>query len=109
MAHQDLPLGPLLERQHQGAGQPLELPHRILDGTVGLRFVRRPRPEHGLYSEPPGYGTAQVDQIRLVVGLEQDPLVVSEPPDARHRLVHRVVAQAVLAQHGVRRDGLGFP
>eukprot|EP00969_Alexandrium_andersonii_P192806 8517418-Alexandrium_andersonii.AAC.1 len=46
MAHRDPPLESLPKRQHQGADQPLELPRRILDGTVGLRFVRRRRLEH---------------------------------------------------------------
>eukprot|EP00969_Alexandrium_andersonii_P315549 13941487-Alexandrium_andersonii.AAC.1 len=66
MVHRDLPLEPLLKRQHQGADQPLELLHRILDGTVGLRFVRRRRPEHGLHPQPLGHGPAQVDQHRLI-------------------------------------------
>eukprot|EP00969_Alexandrium_andersonii_P058207 2564318-Alexandrium_andersonii.AAC.1 len=41
---------------------------------------------------------AQVDQRRLVVGLQQDPLVVSQPADARHSLVNCVFVQAPLAQ-----------
>eukprot|EP00969_Alexandrium_andersonii_P341848 15109943-Alexandrium_andersonii.AAC.1 len=62
-----------------------------------------------MHSKPLCYGTAQVDQRRLVGGLKQDLLAVSEPPDARRHLVHRVIAQAALAQHGARQDGLGAP
>eukprot|EP00969_Alexandrium_andersonii_P304576 13463434-Alexandrium_andersonii.AAC.1 len=46
VAHWDPPLDPLLQRQHHGADQPLELPHRILDGAIGLRLIRRGRLEH---------------------------------------------------------------
>eukprot|EP00969_Alexandrium_andersonii_P017441 762492-Alexandrium_andersonii.AAC.1 len=35
-----LPLDPFLEGQHQGADQPLELPHGVLYGAVGLRLIR---------------------------------------------------------------------
>eukprot|EP00969_Alexandrium_andersonii_P172644 7632231-Alexandrium_andersonii.AAC.1 len=67
MVHRDLPLGPLLKRQHQGADQPLELPRRILNGTVSLRLLRRRRLEHSLRPQPFGYSPAQVDERRLVV------------------------------------------
>eukprot|EP00969_Alexandrium_andersonii_P156175 6904992-Alexandrium_andersonii.AAC.1 len=38
--YRDLPLDPLLQRERHGAGQPLELPRRILDRAVGLRLIR---------------------------------------------------------------------
>eukprot|EP00969_Alexandrium_andersonii_P348391 15405206-Alexandrium_andersonii.AAC.1 len=34
--HRGLPLDPPLKGEHQGAGQPLELPRGVLDGTIGL-------------------------------------------------------------------------
>eukprot|EP00969_Alexandrium_andersonii_P278489 12309982-Alexandrium_andersonii.AAC.1 len=34
VVYRDLPLGPLPQGQHQGADQPLELPHRVLNGTA---------------------------------------------------------------------------
>eukprot|EP00969_Alexandrium_andersonii_P059710 2629893-Alexandrium_andersonii.AAC.1 len=37
----DLPIGPALERQHQGPDQSLQLPRRILDRPVGLRVMGR--------------------------------------------------------------------
>eukprot|EP00969_Alexandrium_andersonii_P179401 7931636-Alexandrium_andersonii.AAC.1 len=36
VVYQDLPLDPLLQREHQGADQPLELPRRVLDRAIGL-------------------------------------------------------------------------
>eukprot|EP00969_Alexandrium_andersonii_P154275 6819987-Alexandrium_andersonii.AAC.2 len=85
VVYRDLPLGPLLERQHPSANQPLELPRRLLGGTVGLRLVRGRRLEHSLCPHTLGDRLAQVDQRGLIVGLEQDPLAVSEPTNARHR------------------------
>eukprot|EP00969_Alexandrium_andersonii_P053613 2358570-Alexandrium_andersonii.AAC.1 len=67
MVYRDLPLDPLLKRQHRGADQPRELPRRVLDGTVGLRFVRGRRPEHGLRPQTLSDRPAQVDQRGLVV------------------------------------------
>eukprot|EP00969_Alexandrium_andersonii_P124691 5511893-Alexandrium_andersonii.AAC.1 len=66
----DLPLGPLLQRQHKGADQPFELPYGILDGSVRLRPIHRRRLEHRLHSEPLSHCPAQVDQRGLVVGLQ---------------------------------------
>eukprot|EP00969_Alexandrium_andersonii_P295550 13064491-Alexandrium_andersonii.AAC.1 len=40
VSHWDLPLDPPLKGEHQGADQPLELPHGVLDGAIGLRLVR---------------------------------------------------------------------
>eukprot|EP00969_Alexandrium_andersonii_P028492 1243759-Alexandrium_andersonii.AAC.1 len=62
VVHWDLPLDPLLRRQHHGAGQPLERPHRVLNGPVGPRLVRRRRLEHGLHPQALGNGPTQVDQ-----------------------------------------------
>eukprot|EP00969_Alexandrium_andersonii_P035283 1545850-Alexandrium_andersonii.AAC.1 len=102
-----LPLDPLLKRQNYGADQPLKLPHCILYGAIRSRPVRGRRPEHSLRAQPLCNSPAQVDQRGLVVGLEQDPAAVSEPADARHRLVHGVVAQPPFARHRARQDRPG--
>eukprot|EP00969_Alexandrium_andersonii_P007102 310138-Alexandrium_andersonii.AAC.1 len=42
MVYRDLPLDPLLKRQHRGADQPFELPHGILDRAIGWTAARTP-------------------------------------------------------------------
>eukprot|EP00969_Alexandrium_andersonii_P052158 2290335-Alexandrium_andersonii.AAC.1 len=42
----------------------------------------------------------QIHEGRLIVRFEQDLAAVSLSADARHRLAHRVLAQAALAQDG---------
>eukprot|EP00969_Alexandrium_andersonii_P114266 5051352-Alexandrium_andersonii.AAC.1 len=71
--HWNPPLHPLLEGQHQGTGQPLELPHGVLDRAIGLRLISRGQLLRSLNPQALGRCPSQAQQRRLIIGLEQDP------------------------------------
>eukprot|EP00969_Alexandrium_andersonii_P223424 9868614-Alexandrium_andersonii.AAC.1 len=59
---------------------------------------------HSLNPQALGHRPPQVQQCRLMIGLERDPMMVPEHPDAGDGLVDRIVAQAPFAQRWVRQD-----